>query len=140
MGRSRRVRERSSEAACVDAPWASVSRARGGRDGRCRGLANRGPGGNAGTSGHGPTFLLARVERLEGHFLGDPPVRVATDRIEFGAQVVSLLGDLRASAGAPISTRLGSLGGLTRTIGAAGFDRLRPCRDPLDRAPRQLCM
>lgn len=88
--------------------------------------------------GHGPTFLLARVERLEGHFLGDPLVRVATDRREFAAQVVSLLGVLRAGAGAPISTRLVSLGGLTRTIGAAGFDRLRPRRDPLDRARRKL--
>jgi TPP-dependent pyruvate/acetoin dehydrogenase alpha subunit len=82
-------------------------------------------------SGHGPTFLVARVERLEGHFLGDPLMLVAEDRAEFRAQVGPLLRGLVDGDGAAMTTRVRSLLGLTRTIATARADTLRPRRDPL---------
>jgi pyruvate dehydrogenase E1 component alpha subunit len=88
--------------------------------------------------GRGPTFLLARVERLEGHFLGDPLMKVAGDRGEFTAQVRPLLEALRGAEGAPLSTRLRSLTGLSTTIGLAAAERFRPRRDPLHVARRRL--
>jgi pyruvate dehydrogenase E1 component alpha subunit len=81
--------------------------------------------------GAGPTFLLARVERLEGHFLDDPLVRIATDVRELGAEVVPLVRGLRGGAGASGWVRARALAGLTRTIGTAAFDGVRPRRDPL---------
>ena len=88
--------------------------------------------------GRGPTFLIADVERLEGHFLGDPLVRVAGEAGAFRAQVGPLAAAVRDSRGAPLTARARSLMGMTATIGAAVIDRLRPRRDPLDRARRLL--
>ena len=87
--------------------------------------------------GGGPTFLLARVERLEGHFLDDPLVRIATDTHELGAEVLPLLRGLRGS-GAPVWARARALGSLTRTIGTAALDGVRPRRDPLPAMRRRL--
>jgi pyruvate dehydrogenase E1 component alpha subunit len=89
-------------------------------------------------SGRGPVFLLARVERIEGHFLGDPLLRVATDRRGFGAEVAPLLAAIRAPAGAPVAVRVHSVGSLVRTIAAAALSGLRRGRDPLVRARRLL--
>ena len=88
--------------------------------------------------GAGPTFLLARVERLEGHFLGDPLVRIATDVRELGSEVVPLVRSLRGGTGATTWARLRALSGLTRTIGTATLDAVRPRRDPLVAMRRRL--
>ncbi len=88
--------------------------------------------------GRGPTFLIARVERLEGHVLGDPLERAASDRRELAAMVGPLLAELRAGAGAPLGARLQSLARLTGTISAAMTVRLRRSRDPLPLARRRL--
>jgi pyruvate dehydrogenase E1 component alpha subunit len=88
--------------------------------------------------GAGPTFVLARVERLEGHFLDDPLVRIATDVRELRAEVVPLLRGLRGGAGASGWGRVRALSGLTRTIGTAAFDGVRPRRDPLVAMRRRL--
>ncbi len=88
--------------------------------------------------GHGPTFLVADVERLEGHFLGDPLVRVAGEARAFREQLGPLVAAVRGSHGAPPTARARSLVGLTATIGAAVVDRVRPRRDPLSRARRLL--
>jgi len=87
--------------------------------------------------GGGPTFVIARVERLEGHFLGDPLVRVATDVRALSAEVGPLVGGLRGGAGATTSVRLRSLARLTETIATATLDSVRR-RDPLTRARRRL--
>ena len=89
-------------------------------------------------AGRGPTFLVARVERLEGHFLGDPLMLVAEDRTEFRAQVGPLLQGLVEGDGAGLTTRVRSLLGLTRTIATARLDTLRPRRDPLALLRRRL--
>ena len=87
--------------------------------------------------GHGPTFVIARVERMEGHFLGDPLMRVATDVRELATEVTPLVGGLRKGSGAPISARLLSLARLTGTIGTAALGRTHR-RDPLTRVRRRL--
>ncbi len=88
--------------------------------------------------GRGPTFLVADVERLEGHFLGDPLVRVAGEASAFREQVGPLVAAMRDSRGAPPAARARSLLGMTATIGAAVVDRVRPRRDPLARTRRLL--
>jgi pyruvate dehydrogenase E1 component alpha subunit len=88
--------------------------------------------------GRGPTFLVARVERIEGHFLGDPLVRVATDVRALAAEVGPLLGAVARGDGAGKATRARSLASLTGTIAAAAFGPLRPRRDPLPQLRRRL--
>lgn len=87
--------------------------------------------------GHGPTFVIARVERMEGHFLGDPLIRVATDVRELATEVKPLVAGLRKGAGAPTAVRLRSLARLTGTIGTAALGRPHR-RDPLSRVRRRL--
>jgi pyruvate dehydrogenase E1 component alpha subunit len=88
--------------------------------------------------GHGPTFLVADVERLEGHFLGDPLGRVATEARAFGEQVGPLTAAVRDARGAPPAARVRALAGVAATIGAVVVDRVRPRRDPLTRGRRLL--
>jgi pyruvate dehydrogenase E1 component alpha subunit len=88
--------------------------------------------------GHGPTFLVTRVERLEGHFLGDPLKTVAEDRHELRAEVGPLVAAVVGGDGAGLTTRIRSLLGLTRTIATARLETLRPRRDPLDPVRRRL--
>lgn len=88
--------------------------------------------------GDGPTFLLARVERLEGHFLDDPLVHIATDVRALGSEVGPLLQGLRGGSGASTWVRARALANLTRTIGTAALDGFRPRRDPLVAMRRRL--
>ena len=88
--------------------------------------------------GGGPTVLVARVERLEGHFLGDPLVRAAQDRHELRAVAGPLLEAVVRGEGADLTTRLRALLALSRTIALARLDGLRPRRDPLVLVRRHL--
>jgi TPP-dependent pyruvate/acetoin dehydrogenase alpha subunit len=84
-----------------------------------------------------PTVLLARCERGEGHFLGDPLVRLAGAVGELTAEVRPLLAELGRQPGAPLPERLAallSIGRRVATAGAGGAGR----RDPLVRAARRL--
>jgi pyruvate dehydrogenase E1 component alpha subunit len=81
--------------------------------------------------GHGPTFLVARVERLEGHFLGDPLLAVAEHAQEMRAQAGPLLDAVFRGNGAALWVRLRSLLGLGRTIATARVETLRRRRDPV---------
>ena len=87
--------------------------------------------------GQGPTFVIARVERMDGHFLGDPLLRVATDVRELATEVTPLIRGLRLGVGAPTAVRLRSLARLTGTIGTAALGRTHR-RDPLTRVRRRL--
>ncbi len=88
--------------------------------------------------GKGPTFVRARVKRLEGHFLGDPTVRVARHPIAEGEEML----------GAVVSSALKRGGGLGARATAVLHlvDLLRRARsrgrdtrdDPLERARRAL--
>jgi pyruvate dehydrogenase E1 component alpha subunit len=86
--------------------------------------------------GGGPTFLVARVKRSEGHFLGDRLVEIATHPERLRAELGPIAAAVRADAGAPMAGRLRSLAALNRTIGMAALERYR--RDPLARARRGL--
>lgn len=85
-------------------------------------------------AGRGPTLLVARVPRCDGHFLDDPLIKVATERRAFAAELGPLTRALRAGGGASVRERAHALSGLTATIAAAA----RPPGDPLPRARRRL--
>lgn len=85
--------------------------------------------------GEGPQFLRFTCSRLDGHFLGDPLVRIARRPIAEGSET------LRQSVAAAFSRSGGGLreraAGLARmmtTLGAARRDRYGTKDDPLARA------
>jgi TPP-dependent pyruvate/acetoin dehydrogenase alpha subunit len=88
-------------------------------------------------SGGGPTVLLARCARLEGHFLGDPLVRLTTALRDLTDEVRPLLGQVRAQPGAPLLDRIAALLAISRRAATAAVDRSRG-RDPLPKAARWL--
>ena len=85
--------------------------------------------------GRGPSFLRARVPRLDGHFLGDALVRAARSPAEDGRQ---LLGDVTSAV---LSRTGGGLGDRARSV-VRLLDLMRRARredrdtrrDPLERA------
>jgi pyruvate dehydrogenase E1 component alpha subunit len=85
--------------------------------------------------GQGPTFLLARVPRLDGHFLGDALVRAARSPAGDGRQ---LLGDVTAAAlsrsGGGLGDRARSVVRLLDLMRRARRDDRDTARDPLARA------
>ena len=89
-------------------------------------------------SGRGPSVLLVGCPRLEGHFLGDPLVRLTSAVGELAAQVRSLLGPVRARPGAPLGTRLAAVVAITRRAAGAAVERPGSRQDPLHRAARRL--
>ncbi|MBD0322656.1 MAG: thiamine pyrophosphate-dependent dehydrogenase E1 component subunit alpha [Aldersonia sp.] len=89
-------------------------------------------------AGRGPSVIVARVQRSEGHFIGDKLLDVATHPRVLVAEVRRLLREVRVDRGAPVSARLRSLSSLTRTMGLAALDPVRSRRDPLARARRRL--
>ncbi|RYP86255.1 thiamine pyrophosphate-dependent dehydrogenase E1 component subunit alpha [Nocardioides guangzhouensis] len=137
---------------CKDNRWAVTTRSRdvlgGGLVRRARGLGLRavrvdgrdavavwraaGRAVRRARRGGGPTFLIARVDRLEGHFLGDPLVRVANDARVLRSETAPLLEAVRHPDGAALASRLRAVLGVGRTIAAARLDGLHRRRDPLD--------
>ena len=83
--------------------------------------------------GGGPTFLLARCPRLEGHYLGDPLIR--TDIMSLAGP---LMNALLAPKGAPLGERFHSLGTLLTALGTVRIGEKISRRDPLDIARRKL--
>jgi pyruvate dehydrogenase E1 component alpha subunit len=89
--------------------------------------------------GEGPSFLRARVPRLDGHFLGDTLIRAARSPAGEGRE---LLGDVTSAA---LSRKGGGLGARTRSVvrlidlmwRARREDR-DTHRDPLERARQSL--
>ena len=90
-------------------------------------------------SGGGPSVLLVGCPRLEGHFLGDPLVRLSRAVGELVTQVRSLLAPLRAQPGAPLAARVGALASISRRAATVAVERPGGSRrDPLPRAARRL--
>lgn len=84
----------------------------------------------------GPQFLLAHVQRTEGHFLGDRLRQIALDPRAIRPELPPMLSALRSQRGAPRAARIRSIARLSRTIGTLGTERLQ--RDPLARARHRL--
>lgn len=88
-------------------------------------------------TGRGPTFLRARVARLDGHLLGDPLVRAARSPASDGR---ALLGDVVAATLAPggggLGARARSVLGLVVLMRRARRQERSTGRDPVERARR----
>ncbi len=144
---------------CKDNRWAITTRARTVTGGdllqRARGLGLRTQRANgfraeavwtaAGEAiarardGRGPTFLHARCPRPEGHFLGDPLIRlVRQPRSEGEAMRPDIIAGLTTQPGAPKHVRARALGRTSHTVAQLGMGQLRPRRDPLVRMRRRL--
>lgn len=85
-------------------------------------------------AGHGPSVLLVRCARLDGHFAGDPSARLGS----LLAAVRPLLAQVRATPGAPANERLRALATVSRRGLAAATERSRQQRDPLPRTASRL--
>ena len=85
-------------------------------------------------AGHGPSVLLVRCSRLEGHFVGDPTARLGS----LLAAVRPLLEQARVTPGAPAHERLGALMTVSRRGLAAAAEHGRRRRDPVLRAATRL--
>lgn len=88
--------------------------------------------------GRGPSFLLVRCQRIEGHFLGDPLVRLAGAAGALVTEMRPLVRALREQPGAPISIRLRALTTVGQKLGIVAVERAISRRSPLVRAARQL--
>lgn len=90
-------------------------------------------------NGDGPTFLLARCSRLEGHFLGDPLLRIIRRPVAQMRKIAGpLLGSLFASKGTSFGERIASMGTVNYLIGRIATEQFWNRRDPIDRIQRRL--
>lgn len=97
------------------------------------------PAVERGRRGSGPSFLLTSCVRPEGHFLGDPLLRVARHPV---AEMKPILPPLVASAvrgeGAPLHRRAAGMAAVTSTVVRAAATDHGPQPDPLARTRRRL--
>lgn len=90
-------------------------------------------------NGGGPTFLHAYCTRPEGHFLGDPLLRIARHpTTELKQMVGPLLKSVSKGKGAPLSKRAASLGTVTSLIGKITINENWKRSDPLERTRKKL--
>lgn len=91
--------------------------------------------------GRGPGFLRATCIRPEGHFLGDPLVRMARRPV---AELTPRMGPLTSAAvnpqGASVRQRAASLGRITAMLGRTARTHLGPSHDPLQRLRKRLAI
>ncbi|MEJ2185847.1 MAG: thiamine pyrophosphate-dependent enzyme, partial [Gemmatimonadota bacterium] len=86
-------------------------------------------------SGQGPTFLLARCSRLDGHMAGFLLDRLANRPVaEGGAVLRQLAGATLARGGAGIVDRLASLGSVTERLLRSRGEHRESAVDPIRRA------
>lgn len=89
--------------------------------------------------GGGPSFLHARVSRLDGHFLGDSLVRAARSPFTEGREVLaSITAATLSRTGASVSARARSVLGLIDLMRRARRQDRDTRRDPLERARRAI--
>lgn len=89
--------------------------------------------------GRGPTFLHARCPRPEGHFLGDPLIRLLRQPCrELAAMAPDAIAGLTAQPGAPLPVRARALARTSDTVTRLAIGQLRRRRDPVARMRRRL--
>ncbi|MGZ4208859.1 MAG: thiamine pyrophosphate-dependent dehydrogenase E1 component subunit alpha [Actinomycetota bacterium] len=90
-------------------------------------------------SGGGPSFILVRCRRPEGHFLGDPLLRAVREPSATSKEIgPGLVAAVREQPGAPMRERLRAAAAITAPILAAATADPFHRRDPLARARRRL--
>ncbi|MBM3166552.1 MAG: thiamine pyrophosphate-dependent dehydrogenase E1 component subunit alpha [Chloroflexi bacterium] len=89
--------------------------------------------------GGGPSFLLAHCSRLEGHFLGDPLLRMFRQPVQQAKELTGpLLHSLPARKGASPKERFSSLGNIMSLIGKTAKEQYWKRQDPIERLRKQL--
>lgn len=84
--------------------------------------------------GGGPQFLLLTCSRLDGHFLGDPLLRVARSPLKEGRTVLrQTAAAVFSPAGAGIGDRASGMAAMLRTLREARKDRYDGRDDPVAR-------
>jgi TPP-dependent pyruvate/acetoin dehydrogenase alpha subunit len=90
-------------------------------------------------AGRGPSFIIARCPRMEGHFLGDPLLRVYTEPLKQTAELGPQL--TRAMFSKPLGAllaRCGYLADIGKVIASLGGEKYLRNPDPLGRAAKLL--
>lgn len=82
--------------------------------------------------GEGPTFLHASCVHLQGHFLGDQLLRIASNPLrELDSTTVPMIKAFLRRKGAPVNERLRSVSRIMATISQAPTTRSIQNKDPL---------
>ncbi len=88
--------------------------------------------------GEGPTFLHATCRRPEGHFLGDPLLRIVRKPVDELKNRVGPLMKAATSGGASLGSRAASLGSIVDILGRAGKMRKLGRHDPIAKQAKRL--
>ncbi len=90
-------------------------------------------------NGNGPSFLHITCVRPEGHFLGDPLIKISRQPVK---EMVKIAGPLIQSMtkikGSTIQGRSGSLGQVLKTLGKTFKEQSSSDKDPIQRLRKQL--
>ena len=82
--------------------------------------------------GQGPSFILAKCKRPQGHMLGDPLKRIVREPVKELSQMTGpLVKSFTKSGGASIKERMGSMKEVMSLLGKTVKDRLSDDKDPL---------
>ncbi|MBN2412404.1 thiamine pyrophosphate-dependent dehydrogenase E1 component subunit alpha [candidate division KSB1 bacterium] len=89
--------------------------------------------------GEGPSFLLAHCSRPEGHFLGDPLIRITKNPLkEMKDMAPALLKSILKPKGAAVRERTESLSSVTSILGQTTKAQFFNFNDPLDMTRKEL--
>jgi len=88
--------------------------------------------------GGGPTFLHATCVRPEGHFLGDPLLRIVRKPIHELKSKVAPLMKAATTPGSSLSERAASLGSIVGMLGRASKTQKKAGSDPIERQRQRL--
>lgn len=89
--------------------------------------------------GRGPAFLRATCVRPEGHFLGDPLIRIVRRPLaELKPRIGPLASATTSSEGASIAQRVASLGEIVTMLGRTARTQLGSAHDPVLRVRKRL--
>jgi acetoin:2,6-dichlorophenolindophenol oxidoreductase subunit alpha len=86
--------------------------------------------------GTGPFFIHAKCAHLEGHFLGDPLLRVFKEPGQQLKEITAPLTKAAVSSGGGLHSKAAALGRIARSLSEIGLDTYLPHNDPLKASAR----
>jgi TPP-dependent pyruvate/acetoin dehydrogenase alpha subunit len=89
-------------------------------------------------SGNGPTFLHATCVRPEGHFLGDPLLRIVRKPVQELRSRIGPLVKAATTGGASLADRASTLGSIVGMLGRAQKTQSTAASDPVERQRQRL--